>query len=124
MATLGFGQNYFESVIQANGFNFGDQNYLEATWSPTAKQQSAFKLVTDNFTETSWKLDVSVYIGCSGGEGASIFGFGAEAFFKFLVGGTYSHEAQTTTDDQRGWGIGLPGSFGPPASDDPNAIGV
>ena len=123
MATLGFGQNYFESVIQANGFNFGDQNYLEATWSPTAKQQSAFKLVTDNFTETSWELDASVYIGCSGGEGASIFGFGAEAFFKFLVGGTYSHEAQTTTDDQKGWGIGLPESFGPPASDDPNAIG-
>jgi hypothetical protein len=38
------------------------------------------------------------------GEGATIFGLGADETFKFLVGGTYSHEASTTQEEEKGMG--------------------
>jgi hypothetical protein len=41
--------------------------------------------------------------------------------FKFLVGLSFSHEASTTKDLTKAWGIGLSDDFGPPGCTDQTA---
>jgi hypothetical protein len=58
----------------------------------------------------------------SGGEGADVFGMGEEASFKFLVGGSYSHTANSTNTTTTGWGIAIPSPIGPPSVSVPSAM--
>lgn len=124
MAELGEGDNYFGNVIEANAYQFTKlANYLTASWSSTGTSEQSFEAATTDFTETSWTLDGELYVGVSGGEGATIFGVGEEESFKFLVGGTYSHEASAAKEAETAWGIEVGEGWGPPSpSSDPKAV--
>jgi len=115
MATIGYaGTSYVEDVIEPNAYEFAEGiSYLTASWdNGGGTTDAAFGHTSTSFTETSWQVDASVYVGVSGGEGASIFGFGEDWSFKFLVGGTYSHTAVTSTGTENEWSIGLEQGWG------------
>jgi hypothetical protein len=124
MAALGYGPNYFEEVIEANAYPFTeDTNYLPMSWSAGGgNSKPTFQAATTDFTESSWSLDGSAYVGVSGGEGVSIFGVGVDWSFKFLVGDSFSHTASTSTTTGDEWGIGVSDPFGPPACFDGDCI--
>jgi hypothetical protein len=109
---------YFSEVVEPNAYVFpGGARYIPVSWDNSGgRQQATFESVTTAFTESSWSLDASLYVGVSGGEGASIFGLGENWSFKFLVGGTYSRDVTTTDEKVNEWSLGLAegyGAFGP-----------
>jgi hypothetical protein len=104
----------FEDIIEKYAYRLsGTEKYLTATWAESGRGAQNFGAAATNFIETSWTLDGHVYEGVSGSEGFDIFGTGEEVTFKFLVGMSFSHEASTTTETEKGWGIGLSDDFGP-----------
>jgi len=123
MKALGAGTDYFERIIVPNAYKFkSDQNYLEASWGPDGDEQTQFQATNTAFVEQTWTFDASIYGGVSGGEGLSIFGLGENFSYEFLVGGSFSSSANTTTDTTNGWGIAVRWPFGPPYGGGPKAM--
>ena len=77
MAALGAGRTTRRYVIEPNAYTFPDgSTFLSASWADGAITQPSFQAMKDTFTESSWTLDGSFYVGFSGGEGVNVFGMG------------------------------------------------
>jgi hypothetical protein len=119
---IGYDGDYFTEIIDANAYTFANgSKYLYASWAPDNVSTESFEATKDSFTEQSWLLDSSVYVGVSGGEGLEFLGFGEDDQFEFLTGITFSMTIDNATQTTTQWGIELD-SWAPPALNDADAV--
>jgi hypothetical protein len=126
MKSLGYtGDNYYEDIISANAYPFGnpEEPYITLSWSEGTTSTGGFTNFTSTYTEQSWTLDASVYAGLSAGGGFEIFGLGEEAQIKVMAGSTVTHESTTAENQETGWLIDVSAGWGPPINTtDPNSV--
>ena len=126
MKTLGYtGDNYYGDIICTNAYPFGNpaEPFISCSWSEGSKGSSSIGHFTSSYTEHSWQLDSSIFLGMSGGGGFEIFGMGEEAQVSALAGSTVNKELTTSENTESGWSVSLSDTWGPtlPGSD-PNAV--
>lgn len=109
MKELGWGgDDYVREIIVPNAADLKGKNFLRFSLDNGGGTDTEdYELITGQFTETGWSVDSETYVGISGGEGVSVFGLGEDVSFKFLVGGTYSHDAGDSEKNDRGVTVGL-----------------
>lgn len=109
-------ENYFGDVITKNAYPFSDpkQPFIGYSWSKDGALGEAFSEWAATFRETSWRLDLHIYGGVSGGTGASVFGLGEDFQWEVMAGVDYSHDSISDLDKKSGWSVGLGDTWGPP----------
>ena len=125
MKSLGYtGDNYYGDIICTNAYPFGNsaQPYVACSWSEGSKGSPAVGQFTSSYTEQSWTLDASIFLGVSAGGGFDIFGLGEEAQVSMLAGTTATHTTTTQENTESGWTINLSEEWGPTLGTDPNAV--
>ena len=99
MQDLGYqGADYVTEMIESNAFTSQQVVVSDVGSNPTANMQTQ-----GSFREWGWNFNGSFYGGVSGGEGAEIFGFGADATFSAMLGFTVSLQSDSTTSETEEW---------------------
>lgn len=115
------GANYFHQIIEANAYTFADgNNYLQAAWSRDATVHSDFATIQEDFTETSWHLDESLYAGIYSEAAIPTI---VDVESKVLFGGTFKYDVSSKNSQETKWGLNISDEFGPPTCDEDDAIG-
>jgi hypothetical protein len=102
------GTDYVATVIEANALpiGVGGENYMQYSISNGAQVTPGFVQINDNWTETSWTYDASVYVGVSGGLqvsldlGVTFAGFTQEDLAGFTLSASHSTTDDTSTQLQ------------------------
>jgi hypothetical protein len=117
--------NYFGDVICQNALPMGDTDYLEMSWDSNGRITTGFTEIQNSYQENSWKYDVNVSAGISGGEGFELFGLGEEVEFSVMADFGLSRDYSTSEDKETQWGIEIGESWGPPSPGEnsgPNSV--
>lgn len=118
------GSDYFNDVIVKNAAQLQDDSFLPLSWGEGGTAGTPqFQAVTSTYTENSWSIDNSVYVGWGFGglpEGKTVSFFGNPSF-RFMVGYTIHYQVTDTQTEEKSWGlnftagnVGTENTWGPP----------
>jgi len=106
--TTGYASNYVQDVIAANATQFGtssDDKYLEFTFSSSGHSATTMEQINQIVATLGWTVEGSYYVGVSGGEEVSVFGFGEGFSASLMAGFEYNFSVAGGTTVGSTWGI-------------------
>lgn len=103
--TSGYSSGYINNVIIPNATQLGQDNYLEFTFSGSGHSSTTMEQINQVVATLGWTVEGSNYVGVSGGEEVSIFGFGEGFDASLMVGLEYNFSVSGGLTVGSTWGI-------------------